>query len=309
MKENIIKTGSAIAMLVLGSVIGALVKEFAADRERQMRYLDVETEVRSELINVPKLDRLSRDFKVMLESQVVENISLVEVNIFNFTDLDFENVPAIVEIRSSESNLELIQQEATGAGVADRVRVEHSPPSNKVAKNEPLNFAFTIVTANRGGYGSPVLTARFLFVGPVHPTVQVNSNMKGLQFRDFSWSRVEGPDWLLRVLLVYLAILGVLAVWYVWWWRKRYQPRVFRRQIEDIRTALAAANISDETMRRVSHALSTAAWSITPRWQRWLILPIRPEALIASLPGTVQSPLSSGPAATVAAPSLDNTMR
>jgi hypothetical protein len=275
MKDQLLKLIGSVLPLIVGTALGALAQSCRTHADNQTRYLDVRWHVNAELFDRPHVDA-RHDLTVLLDSKKIDNLSSVNVQLYNFSDLDFDNIPLFVDIQSSEAALELIQADVVGAnGLPEAVQITHGPATTSVAKDVPLRFAYTLTTANRAEDDVPLMVANYLFVGSVRPTnVAVKTIKKGLEVRPFEYShkrRFEAAYWLTpsTSTVVLITAYVVFFMGLIMFSRRNYRY-TYAETVTRFKSILQEFDVPAAVAPRLVGASREILLQRTPRWLRWL---------------------------------------
>jgi hypothetical protein len=205
MKDIFTKILIALITLGLGIPIGIWTESLRNEQANKMRFLDFDSQFHTNIIGHP--DALEKKMNVFIDGIKVENISQIDIQIFNFTDKDFADVPLFIEINSLNGDtLKLLNEKVAGQeGLSDYIipiqKIE--PAKFKGA----LKFGYKLRTINRIGY-KPVFTASFLIIGKADHfqinTMQSNLDIVKFDYEHFKKSKIwESSVFILICLLIF----------------------------------------------------------------------------------------------------------
>ena len=189
MKDNYIKIIIAVMTLVLGTVLGHWTKTLQDRQANQMRYLDFDYQMRTDIIGHP--DALGKKLDVSIDGVKISDLSQVDIQLYNFTDKDLGEVPIIIELNSMAGDtLKLFNAQVSGQeGLSDFVKCnqEVGPPKAKGG----IKFGYKLTTLNRIG-NNPVFTASYLVLGKADH-FQINTMQTNLDLRKYDYEHFQKP--------------------------------------------------------------------------------------------------------------------
>lgn len=103
----------SIAVLAVGTVVGIYVEKHTSEEKGKIRYLDYEIN-ESNLLKTPIIQ--GRTIEVLLDGNPINKLSQLEIPIYNYSDIDYENVPLFLElVPKEEKNYSLVASDAVGS--------------------------------------------------------------------------------------------------------------------------------------------------------------------------------------------------
>lgn len=173
----------SIIILALGTGVGIIVQQYRDEQSSQIRYLDREIFTNESIFSRPYI--LNKNLEISLDGKPIKNLSRVVVSVYNLSDRDFEQVPVYIDLEPSKGEkIEVVGEEALGAndlpeGIS---RLPNLKPSRIPGA---VRYGYMIKTANRGE--ESVFRANYWILGDVTPKPSVETNKRGLMFRDHSY--------------------------------------------------------------------------------------------------------------------------
>ena len=199
-----------VITLVLGAFFGSEFERQRSEDEGNMRYLDLREVRSSGLLNDAQSSGL--DIEITRGGEPIEDISQVSIELYNFSDRDFEDVMVYVtlEHQRSENAVETFYQHAVGArGVSESVT---SVPTLPVTDRPgAVRYGYRVSTMNRLGTDE-VFSVSFIVNGDVAPAATVYVDEVGLDTRPFSSRRLYERTWG-ETLLIFGVYIGSLVVY------------------------------------------------------------------------------------------------
>lgn len=183
-KKILIQIFVGIVMLVAGSVTGWLIKKDQDKRAREIRYVDLETNINTNIIGRPA--EIEQKLEIMLDGKPINNLTQVEVKVFNLNDQDFKNIPIYIELTPEEGDsLNIISTDVSGSN-STRELIEEN---HQVAAPKGLGgfrYGYNIKIANRSDE-SPIYYGSFLIQGTKNIEIEVEVAKAGIELRDYEW--------------------------------------------------------------------------------------------------------------------------
>ena len=202
-----------IVILILGALLGFYVQGIRSDAEdeRANKIRDLEYRVSKQpAIILPSVR--GKKLEVLLDKKPVESISQITVRIYNNSDRDFEGVPIYITLKpTTGTNLQIVGESAVGPNEfpdAATPMANLSPTSDSTEKR----FGYLVGTLNRSNYVEPQFSVTYVILGKDFPSVDIQTNKKGVNLRDFSTTISEiDRSWSYRLLRFFLTPYGIAA--------------------------------------------------------------------------------------------------
>jgi len=265
-----------------GSIATLVIQNQRNAEENKLRYLDYTVRTQDKLINPPRIP--ARKLELLLDGKPLESISKVVVEIYNFSDRDYDDVPVYLELKSDDGNLDVISQEVTGRGGVPESVTEI--PLNKPSETTgALGYCYKINPVNRSSadslwYAEPAFRTGFLVRGGTAPKVDVKTSKKGVELRPLQYASprgIFGGDWVLGTL--WLLLVASPALLFLFAWTARRQLSKFDEKLRsDLTTFLSQADLMRELQPDVKSPvvaellikfLRAFRWENTGRIERW----------------------------------------
>jgi hypothetical protein len=214
MKDNYIKILIAVLTLALGSALGHWTKSLQDKQANQMRYLDFDYQIRNDIIGHP--DALGKKMNVFIDGAKVDNLSQIDIQLYNFTDKDFSDVPLVIEINSTTGDtLKFLNAQVAGQeGLPDFIQSNQEIGPNKLKGS--LKFGYKLKTLNRIG-NKPIFTASYLVVGKADHfqinTIQTNLDLVRYDYEHFKKPKLWENGYV--ILAFFLIIYSMIIIWVI----------------------------------------------------------------------------------------------
>ena len=150
--------------------------------------------------------------KVLLGEKPIKNLYKLTVKLFNFSDMDYEDVPVYLELLpDSSEEFNVVAVEAVGSKsipeIIDKIKIDSSNNSYR------HRYGYKIKTANRGKYGSEshILLVTFLITGNI-PDIEINIDKKGVKSQRFNYFDYRDkhklfPEWVSDVVPIIIVLI------------------------------------------------------------------------------------------------------
>jgi hypothetical protein len=274
MKDNYIKIIIALLTLVGGTLLGAWVKTFQDRQANQMRYLDFKYQIYNNIIGRP--NGLNKQLEVFLDGQKIDNLTQVDIWIYNFTDRDHKDVPLIIEINSTEGDsLQLLNATVAGQeGLPDFIE-----PLSKLAQTKTkgaVKVGYRLNTINRIG-DNPVFTASYLIIGNAD-RFQINTLQPNLDLTDYNYEHFKKPK-LWENEYVLLTIFIIIYVGILFWVirnsaKKQASNNInfgeFLKKNFQLKTQDDATPTEESISQQVIKLKNIFDWQNTKKWMRFI---------------------------------------
>lgn len=212
--ENILP---GIVTLLLGTFIGIYVNSKKEVEDNKKRFLDYSLSIYPYLVKSPEED-LTSDVKVFYKEKSINNLTLVEVSLYNLSDKDFEDIPLYVTLFPAlGDSLEIVRSNFTSyKNMPDIVESKEISTTDLSKK-----FEYKIKTANRSASSNiyteenlPIIKASYLIIGAKNPKVELTLNKKGLDIRPWDYLNysASSPSMVWVILFVLLAFVLLFFV-------------------------------------------------------------------------------------------------
>lgn len=267
-----------LIVLAIATVAGIYVEKFSIKNSNRIRHLDFKID-NSNLLSVPAIQ--GQHLNVLLGEKPIKNLHQLTVKLFNFSDIDYENIPVYLELLpNSSEKFNVVAVEAVGSEsipeMIEQIKIDSSNNSHK------YRYGYKIKTANRGkGSESHILLVTFLITGNV-PDIKINIDKKGVKSQRFNIFNYRNkyklfPEWAsdiapIMVVLIFYGLMIFIAL--------KFQKRTRKKQREK-HNAWLKKKISDKALIGKIIKLSYEyAWvSYEPKFLRPFFGPEKPNKI------------------------------
>lgn len=210
MKKEIINFIVSLLLIIIGSLIGMRIESVRQNKEVKEKYIEYSVSVFDEFINKPKLGK--ETIEILLNNKSIENITSIEIDIYNRNNKDFENVKLFYELgfnKPDTEKIEIINNELySNYGLPKESIIPLQDVINP-EKNKGIRFGYEIKNLNKSDSFKPSFTSRILLIGSLSPKISVEILKPGLRIRPKVW---EPSDSSLNVVKITTVLLIVLIL-------------------------------------------------------------------------------------------------
>jgi hypothetical protein len=265
---------NSVFSLLTGALLAIVVQGWNTQAASQVRYLDYIVNYRPGILTRPDIH--GRKIEILLDQKPIENLSEVEVSVYNFSDRDYEDVDFYVDLVPAGGPVEVLAQDVVGA----RGRYETVEPLRDVVPDPgELRYGYRVKTLNRSGFDVPAFQARYLTLGGTSPRARVEAIKTGVELRPFFEGMRNPFPWSsLGAILLGLLLLTLPVLWIDRMIARKRMISTDKKLHEALRQSLAeaekrgaSAELQDSS-RLALHVMSLfqrARWDSTPRLKRW----------------------------------------
>lgn len=277
MKTSVTKVVIALITIGASAGLGAWIKTVQDEKAHRMRYLDFAYEFRS-VIGFP--GGPEKNIEVFWKEQKINNLTQVNVSLYNPTDRDYADLPVYIEIYSTTGDsLALLDAQITGTEDSPNfiLPIRDSIPSRY---HGSLKFGYKIKAVNRVG-NKPVFAASYLVIGKPDK-FQINVVKDGLDIVDYNYEHFyKRPLWDEPVFIITcgaVIILLVLLIGFQYAQKqgkeiKKYNKKL-KKKIKDELTLKISQNElplnPDHIAETVIKVKEKYGWESSSRFDRWL---------------------------------------
>lgn len=270
---------AGMIILAIATVAGIYVEKFSTKNSNRIRYLDFKVD-NSNLLSAPAIQ--GQHLKILLGEKPINNLHQLTVKLFNFSDVDYENIPVYLELLpNNNEKFNVVSVKAVGSKsipeIIENIKIDSSNNSHK------HRYGYKIKTANRGKYGSEshILLVTFLITGNA-PDIKININKKGVKSQRFNYFDYRNkhklfPEWVSDILpimavLIFYGIMVFIAF--------KFQKRTRKKQREKHKAWLKE-KISDKALiDRILELRYEYDWvSYEPKFLRSFLGPEKPNEI------------------------------
>ena len=267
---------AVIPGVILVGITLAVDRKVMSD-ENRIRELEYKLTPVNGIINKPDLG--SRELDILLDGNPIENISTLQVSLYNRTNRDYEDVLVYVELHyPTHDQVEVITDSYRSPIGLPRESVQRLPETSDPSTPGARRFGYAFTTINRSpDQYTPVFELSFLVLGTNAPEASVEVQKAGLMAKQYSYPEASLVSVVVASSLIAALYIGLFV--YLWRYdvkqRKRkqeFQPKLqqaFAERFPDESVAVAAF----EVYKNVHESTKTEA-PIKRAW-KWLAKTIR----------------------------------
>jgi hypothetical protein len=239
--------------LLIGAFVGLYFDSVKSRYDNKVDYLDVRTRSVENYINTP----IAKDeLNITWRDNNISNISSLSIEMYNFSDADFENVPVQIELKSKDKkDIKVIAYQVIGES-GNKDLVEENKPINE---GEKATYSFNSKLVNRTDKETPNITLTFLFADSLVPDLAVFVTKKGVRTREYNSSNadfISGFEMFVIIIIVIFSI-GVYSIYE----ESRKKRNSFRWAAEAIEHKMMSDNDGNPKIRDVLHELREYQWN------------------------------------------------
>jgi len=184
MKELIGKLLPGLIVAAFGILLTNLLNRSKENSASSIHYLDNFTNI--DFNQLSKSDLEKNHFEILYNGQPVYNITDISVQLYNFNEENFSEIPIYVEIIPKEGDsLTLINSDAVGENdLYENVSV--TKETLKPAKEGNLKFGYILGTANKSDTAARrIFAAKYSIISNEKPDVKVSIKKVGLGITNY----------------------------------------------------------------------------------------------------------------------------
>jgi len=172
-----------VITLLIGAFIGMYLDSLKKRYDDKLEYFDLKVRSVDNYLNTPSIAKNELD--IIWKNEKVENISSLTIELFNFSNEDFEKVPVTIELSPDKNeDIKVIAHRIEG----EDKRVDLIDDISSSIKSKRISYSFTVNFLNRTDSDSPSVTVTFLLAGKLAPLPKVLLNKKGVKIRKYDSS-------------------------------------------------------------------------------------------------------------------------
>lgn len=203
LRDNIIP---GIVLLIIGGAITFYVTSNKERKDNKTRFLDYSFDINNKLLSVPEKE-VSKDIKIFYRDSLINNLTSVDILLFNFSDRDYENVTVNVELRSSRSKdtLNIIQSNSEDMNklpgqvvfvgevptFENKKILQYNIKTVNRSSSQTVNKATNNNSSRNLESSVPVVKLSYLMTGSMLLQVKVSVDKKGLLLRKYDFENYE----------------------------------------------------------------------------------------------------------------------
>ncbi len=182
------KTAFSIFLVVLSGSVGFLLNYISENFKKEGKYIDTEVFYS----NLSKIT--SHDIKIKFDTTTIENLYRVDVQVYNFNDVDFDNIPIYIELFGNQDGVtKVLSEEAWGVDGNKEIidKIEELNTSNK-----PCGFrrGYLVKNARKGDVNHPILRVTYFIDAKNISDYDVFVDKKGLLERKYTFDNYSKSD-------------------------------------------------------------------------------------------------------------------
>lgn len=214
MKESIGK----IIFIIIGGIITAAISfwfgGFQQKNFNQKRFFDIKTYVSHQILDKSELEE--KKMQILYDGKQIYGVTNVRVDIYNYEDKSFENVPVIIEITPDKGDsLQIVDVTVFG----ENGREEMITPLKNIGKastSKALKFGYNIDIAHQADSSEKtVLTVIYGIISNKKPKVEVIIKKFGIGTRTYDYQHFKRLSlWDNDVFILFFFVS--LLVIYIW---------------------------------------------------------------------------------------------
>lgn len=228
MKDHAITAVIGFLTLIIGSLLGYYVDLFKDDRKNQVQYLDIRTESNKAILR--KLSTKNNgEVNLTWNGNLIDSVSKITVDIYNFSNKDFEDVPVFIDLAlESGKKVEIIDIQGEGeSGVEDHQYIDGYP---KNTSDNSSIYGVNIEIINRTTSYKPGYRLNFLIKGAEIPSISVSARKKGIKSQGFTSFKFDEKSFIEKYLpFIIIIIFTVAYISFFVWLLKHSKKRALRR--------------------------------------------------------------------------------
>jgi hypothetical protein len=173
----------------------------------RIRYLDREVRIQKSVLR--DLTIPGKKLEIMIDGQLVQDLSSITVALSNFTDQNFENVPIYIKIEPTAATpVQVVSEHIVGNNNLPEgvVKLTNVQPSQVPGG---LRYGYQLGAVNRSDKDTS-FRATYFILGATEPTVSVKVHKSGLDLRDFSIARLQ-KKWSWENIIISLILLALIT--------------------------------------------------------------------------------------------------
>lgn len=251
MNKVLTQLAISLVVLIVGTFIGVVVEQNRSESEGRLRYLDREIRMSKSILSRPAIYK--KKLELLIDGKSIDDISSVEVKLYNYSDLDYEKVPIYNELTpTSEEPITILSESVTGA---NQLQEGVSPLDSVHRSTIPgaVRFGYKINALNRSSDFNYSFAATYFVLRSSPPEPKVAINKKGLDLREFSYNHAFRKSWIGEVAPVIGLVAGFIAYGAMFFVGIRFARRKIQKQDEKLLQEMERTFSSDEI--RKSHHL------------------------------------------------------
>jgi hypothetical protein len=214
MNEIIKKISPQLLLVIFSAVVTYMVTNYKEKSSNQFKHFDRSTIIG--YINTEKTELEDRKLQIVFNGKAIKSFSNSRIQIFNYTDKDYVNVPIYVEIIPQEGDSLQISQEKIFGG-------NEQPDIVKPILNETLNhtvkgsikYKYNIEVANRADSSNQtVFDASYFIISNKEPKIKVTMQKDGIDFTDFKsehYFKTRERWWETELAVIMFIVLGFVV--------------------------------------------------------------------------------------------------
>jgi hypothetical protein len=216
LKDFLNKITPSIIVAAFSALIGYYIAGNRENTNNKKRYIDVFTKVSHDGLDKDSME--AHNLRIVYNNKPIYGITSIDVELYNFSDRDFKDVPIYVEIIPKDGDsLQLITANITSSdGSLDGVKRMKDSLIHTVKRS--LKFGYILSTANRADSSNQVIfDGQFGIVSNEKPTIKVNLSLNGLEARSYHSSHFDNNFWWQtdNAILIYIVIGFILYIFFL----------------------------------------------------------------------------------------------
>lgn len=218
----------SIIILIIGALLGYYLNNLQLKKSQKFQYFDYETSVNHDIIRLNN-SSLRKNIRVYYEDSLIDNLTSVEINIYNLTDIDYDNVDLNIIFKSTQIANHYFQDRYELKGGIEFLSVD-------TLQNKDISYKYNIKIANRSPFelkytadNKPVLKATYLLIGIVEPDIKISITKKGLDIRKYDYQN-NYMSWFSKPYMPFFLILILFITYFA---LKKVKLRSSSKQVEN----------------------------------------------------------------------------
>jgi len=170
----------SVITLLIGAFIGLYFDSLKARYKDKIEYFDLRIRSVDNYLKTPSIAQDELD--IIWKDQKINNISSITIELYNFSNLDFEDVPIIIELfPRKREDIKVIAHHVVG----EETREDLINNITSTLESNKLIYEFSANLFNRTKKDSPNVIATFLIAGEMAPKPNIFINKKGVKTRRY----------------------------------------------------------------------------------------------------------------------------
>lgn len=200
---------SGIILLVIGAFIGNAFQKYRTAEDSAPRYFDYFLSINNNIVT--QLKDVDKQVTIEINKEKIENLGLVNIRLYNFSDRDFDAVPIRIEINSKK----IISSNYYGYDGSRELVKEDSIKNNQDTSITKKYFILNLASRKKL---TPIFSADFLIDGNINENdVKLFIDKIGLDKRDFNYDHFNNKsiwesDWFIAIVVIIGIALGGLIL-------------------------------------------------------------------------------------------------